>query len=188
MFRTLLVALCAALLGPGRASAVGQPAPRFRNALSTSPAIPLIGTIYLAWQRPVSDRLVVGNYLAFFERDWMVLLEKGDWHSNSVYIGTMLQYFPTAAPGTHEGYYLGGDFGLASSRQTYRPLDKSEVFFFPYAEAYLFGYVMPIAGGFNVDLCLGGGYAPVSHIVSIEGHRNSGNYYPLADVRATYRW
>jgi len=160
----------------------------FSNSLSTGVVIPLNGTIYVSWGRPVVDRLVLSNYVAFFERDWMVALEKGDWHSNTFYIGTMLQYFPTSQPGNYTGYYLGGDAGLASSRQTYRPLDKSDVFFFPYAEVYLFGYVFPIRGGLNLDLCLGGGYAPVSHIVSIEGHRNEGNYYPLADVRLTYRW
>jgi hypothetical protein len=35
---------------------------------------------------------------------------------------------------------------------------------------------------------LGGGYAPVSHEVKIEGHVNEGDYYPLVDIRAVYSW
>ena len=111
----------------------------FSHAVFTGIAVPLNGTLYLAWGRPLSDRLVISSYAAFFERDWMLILpkkgaEKGEWHSNTGYLGAMLQFFPTYAPGVFEGYYIGGDIGIAISYQTYLPLDESDVFFFPYIE------------------------------------------------------
>ena len=39
-----------------------------------------------------------------------------------------------------------------------------------------------------MDFALGGGYAPVSEVVNIEGHVNEGDYYPLAIVNLGYRW
>jgi len=156
------------------------------NRLETGATIPLNGTIYLNWSRPISKHLEMSSYLAYFNREWMVLLEKGDWHSHSVYLGTMLKYYPTVE--NHTQYYVGGDVGIATSYQTYNPTNKGDVFWFPYIELYFLGWVFPIYEGLLIDLCAGGGYAPVSEVVEIDGHRNEGDFYVLLDLRIGYQW
>lgn len=159
--------------------------------ISTALVVPLNGTLYISWGRSVSDRVVLSNYLAYFNREWMLLLEKGDWTSRSAYFGIMLQYFPFCKKNEYSGYFIGGDTGLATSRQTYYPVNKSDIFFFNYIEFYYLGYRIPlnmIHKRLKLDVTLGGGWAPVSHEVNIEGHRNEGDFYPLADIRLSYLW
>jgi hypothetical protein len=162
----------------------------FTHSVLTGIGVPLNGTLYLAWGRPVTDRLVLSSYAAFFERDWMVLLPESDqdWHSNTLYIGLMFQYFPVADVGKYEGYFIGGDFGIANSYQTYRPKNESDVFFFPYVEFYFFGYLIPLWDGLFIDFAIGGGYAMVSPVVKIKGHVNEGDFYPLVFINLGYRW
>ena len=130
----------------------------------------------------------MANFLYFFERDWMILLEKGDWHSNSVYTGLSFYYFPFAKRNHYEGYFIGGDFGLAISNQEFKPLKKSDIFFYPFIDCYLMGYVVPIWHGVKLDLLLGFGWAPCESVVVIDGNRNTGDYYPLVNARLSYWW
>jgi len=155
---------------------------------STELSIPMTGSIGVTWGKPLSDRMTIANFFYFFDRDWMVLLEKGDWHSNSAYIGLSFYYFPFAEKNQYEGYFIGGDFGLAVSRQEFKPLKKSDIFFYPFVDAYLMGYVIPIRGGLKMDCLLGGGWAPVESQVVIDGNRNPGDYYPLVNARLSYWW
>lgn len=59
-------------------------------------SIPMTGSVGIAWGRALNDRTTIANFLYYFDRDWMVLLEKGDWHSNSVYTG--LSFFTSLSP------------------------------------------------------------------------------------------
>ena len=151
-------------------------------------SIPMTGSIGVTWGRMLNARTTIANFLYFFDRDWMVLLEKGDWHSNSFYTGLSFYYFPFAKKNQYEGYFIGGDFGLAVSRQEFKPLKKSDIFFYPFVDAYLMGYVIPIRGGLKMDCLLGGGWAPVESQVVIDGNRNPGDYYPLVNARLSYWW
>ncbi len=160
----------------------------FTESLSFGIAIPLTGSPSLLWSRPISDRLVLGSEFAYFDRDWVFILEPSDWHSRSGYIGTFLQYYPVTA-GKYTGYWIGIDGGLAISYQTYKPLNKSDIFFFPYIDLYFCGYTFKLSQSLYLDIWAGGGWAPVSTEVNIEGHtHDSGDWYPIADVRLTYRW
>ena len=155
---------------------------------STELSVPMTGSIGVTWGRPISERINMSNFLYYFDRDWMILLERGDWHSNSVYIGLSFSYFPFTKPCQYKGYFVGGDFGLATSRQEFKPLKKSDIFFFSFVEIYFMGYVFPIWRGLELVCLLGGGWAPVESQVVIEGHRNTGDYYPLVNVRLCYKW
>jgi hypothetical protein len=126
--------------------------------ISTGIAIPLNGTLYLAWGKPVSEKIVLSNYLAYFDRDWMVLLKKGDWHSRSFYYGLAIQYFPFSKERKYEGFYIGGDIGMAVSYQTYKPLNKSDLFFFFTIDGYFLGYIIPLWDSLKIDFLIGEGY------------------------------
>jgi hypothetical protein len=154
--------------------------------ISTGIAIPLNGTLYLAWGKPVSEKIVLSNYLAYFDRDWMVLLKKGDWHSRSFYYGLAIQYFPFSKERKYEGFYIGGDIGMAVSYQTYKPLNKSDLFFFFTIDGYFLGYIIPLWDSLKIDFLIGGGYAPVSQEVKIDGHVNEGDFYPLLNIQLSY--
>lgn len=156
--------------------------------VSTEASIPMTGSIGITWGRPLNSRITMANFLYYFDRDWMILLEKGDWHSNSVYIGLSFYYFPFAKENHYEGYFIGGDFGLATSKQEYKPLKKSDIFFYPFVDSYLMGYVFPIWGGLKFDFLLGWGWAPCESQVVIDGHRNTGDFYPLINGRLSYWW
>jgi len=159
-----------------------------KHIIATGLGVPLNGSLFLMYGRPISDRVVLSNHFTYFNRDWMVLLEEGDWTSRTGYYGLVLQYYPFAAPGQYRGYYIGGDTGLAVSKQTYKPLSKSDIFFFGFLDGYFLGYTFPITRGFHLDCMLGGGWAPVSNEVVIEGHTNEGDFYPLANFMLAYRW
>jgi hypothetical protein len=118
-----------------------------------------------------------------------MVLESSDWHSRSGYVGTLLQYYPGNSSDKHEGYFIGGDIGFSVSDQTYKPLDKNDIFFFPFVDIYFFGYTKQLSKNLFMDVFIGGGWAPVSSEVEIEGHRHdSGDFYPMCDVRFGYRW
>jgi hypothetical protein len=156
--------------------------------LSTEISVPMTGSVGVTLGKPISERITISNFLYYFDRDWMILLEKGDWHSNSVYIGLSFSYFPFAKPRQYEGYFIGGDFGLAISKQEFKPLRKSDVFFFPFLDIYFIGYVFPIWRGLDLTCLFGGGWADVESQVVIDGHRNTGDYYPLVNTRFSYKW
>lgn len=79
--------------------------------------------------------------------------------------------------------------GLAISYQTYKPVDKSDLFFFPFIDLYVFGYDLGLSRRVRVLFFVGGGYAPVASTVKVDGHaHDSGDFYPVADVRLAYRW
>ncbi len=192
------VSLAAWLLLAGRA-AVGQElsaapeapaaARSFSRAFSFSLAVPLTGGFNVGWGVPASGRLVLMSFLAYFDRDWIVFLEPSDWHSYSGYVGTSLLYYPTGHPGDYQGYFVGGDVGLATSYQTYKPVDQSDLFFFPFIDLYLFGYDLALSRRIRAMFFLGGGFAPVASIVNVDGYKHdSGDFYPLADIRLAYRW
>ena len=156
--------------------------------VSTELSVPMTGSVGIVWGKPISERITISNFLYYFDRDWMILLEKGDWHSNSVYIGLSISYFPFSKPRRYEGYFIGGDFGLAISKQEFKPLGKSDVFFFPFLDIYFMGYVFPMWRGLDLTCLLGGGWADVESQVVIDGHRNAGDYYPLVNFRLSYKW
>jgi len=156
--------------------------------ISTEVSIPMTGSLGITWGWPISERVTMSNFLYYFDRDWMILLEKGEWHSNSVYTGLSLSCFPFAKPHQYQGYFIGGDFGLAISRQEFKPLKKSDIFFFPFVDIYFMGYVLPIWGGLELVCLLGGGWAAVESQVVIDGHRNTGDYFPLVNIRLLYKW
>ena len=163
-----------------------EPKKSFRNGLFLSFAVPLTGGFNISWSRPVSDRLVLSSFIAYFDRNWLLIIEPSDWHSYSGYIGVMLQYYP-ATP--LEGYFIGGDLGLAISYQTYLATHESGIFFFPFIDLYLVGYSFRLWRGLFLDVLLGGGYAPVQPIVIVKGHKHDGgDFYPIADLRIGYRW
>lgn len=165
------------------------PRPSFSKSISLSLAVPLTGGFNVGWSVPVSSRLVVTSFLAYFDRDWLVFIEPSDWHSYSGYIGTALQYFPTGQAGSYEGFFLGADIGLAISYQTYKPVNEGDLFFFPFIDLYFFGYDLPIWRGLHAQLYVGGGYAPVGPIVKVDGYtHDGGDFYPVADLRLAYRW
>jgi hypothetical protein len=168
----------------------GQAIPRsFANSVSVSLAVPLTGGFNLGWSVPASGRLVLTSFLAYFDRDWIVVLEPSDWHSYSGYVGTSLQYYPTGNPGDYQGFFLGADLGLATSYQTYKPVNKGDLFFFPFIDVYFFGYDLGLSRRVHLLFFLGGGYAPVASIVKVDGYaHDSGDFYPVADVRVAYRW
>jgi len=186
------------LLLAGRTAGAQQPAAvpeepsaarSFAHAVSVSLAVPLTGGFNVGWSAPASGRLVLMSFLAYFDRDWIVFLEPSDWHSYSGYVGTSLQYYPTGSPGEYQGYFLGADLGLATSYQTYKPTDQSDLFFFPFIDFYFFGYDLGLSRRVRVLFFLGGGWAPVASIVKVGGHaHDSGDFYPVADARITYRW
>ncbi|MDH5718338.1 MAG: hypothetical protein OEZ22_11985 [Spirochaetia bacterium] len=156
--------------------------------ISTELSVPLTGSIGITLGKPLTDKLIISNFLYYFDRDWMKLLKKGDWHSNSVFVGLTFSYFPFSNSGEYNGYFVGGDFGLSISNQTYRPLNKSDVFFFPFLELYFCGYSMPLWQELDLVLLLGAGWADVSSQVNIDGHINSGDYYPIINARLSYKW
>lgn len=156
--------------------------------ISTELSVPLTGTVGVTLGKPLSERVAIANFLYYFDRDWMVLLSKGDWHSNSVYIGNSFTYYPFSKPGTFTGYFVGGDFGLAISKQTFKPLNKSGIFFFPFVDLYFAGYSIKLWEGVHLMGLLGGGWAPVSTSVEIDGNRNLGDYYPIINIRLAYKW
>ena len=165
------------------------PAGDFRHGLFVSAAIPLTGGFNVSWSRPVAGRLVLSSFLAYFDRSWFLIVEPSDWHSYSGYVGAMLQWYPTARSGQHRGYFVGGDIGLATSYQTYRPTGKGDIFWFPFIDLYLLGYTFNLWRGLYLDAFLGGGYAPVGPIVKVDGHKHdSGDFYQIADLRLGYRW
>jgi hypothetical protein len=167
----------------------GKPNRIYRNSLSLSLAVPLTGGFNIAWGHPLSDRLELQSFVAYFDRDWILIIEPSDWHSYSGYIGTALRYYPRGNSTGSGGYFVGGDLGLAISYQTYNPLDESDVFFFPFIDFYLLGYDFHVWEGLNIELIIGGGFAPVSQIVDIEGNTHKGgDFYPLSDFRISYRW
>lgn len=161
----------------------------YTDSLYFSFAFPLTGGPGLVYGTPVSDHLVLSSAFYYFDRDWAMVLESSDWHSRSGYIATLLQYYPGGKKSKYTGYFIGGDMGFAVSDQTYKPLDESDVFFFPFIDLYFFGYTQPLTQNFFMDICIGGGWAPVSSEVEIKGHRHdSGDFYPMADIRFGYRW
>jgi hypothetical protein len=155
--------------------------------ISTEISIPMTGSLGITWGWPISERATMSNFLYYFDRDWMILLEKGDWHSNSLYTGLSFSCFPFAKPRQYQGYFVGGDFGLAISRQEFKPLGKSDIFFFPFVDIYFMGYALPIWRGLELVCLLGGGWAAVESQVVIDGHRNTGDYFPLVNVRLLYK-
>jgi hypothetical protein len=182
---------CQSRTSAPRTLAVAHDAPppqKFQSSLSVGVAIPLTGSPNLVWARPVSDRILLGSEFAYFDRSWVMILEESDWHSRSGYLGTSLQYYP-GVPGRYEGYWVGIDGGLAISHQTYRPTSESGTFFFPYVDFYFLGYTFGGSHRILVDLWVGGGWAPVGSEVRIGEHaHDTGDFYPIADVRLTYRW
>ena len=168
----------------------GQAMPMsFANSVSVSMAVPLTGGFNLGYSVPASGRLVLTSFLAYFDRDWMVVLEPSDWHSHSGYVGTTLQYYPTGNPGDYQGFFLGADLGLAISYQTYKPADRGDLFFFPFIDVYFFGYDLGLSKRVRLLFFVGGGYAPVASIVKVDGYaHDSGDFYPVADIRLAYRW
>lgn len=192
------ISLVACLLLASRPAGAQEPplpqdapvAPRsFAQSFSFSLAVPLTGGFNVGWGVPASGRLVLMSFLAYFDRDWIVFIEPSDWHSYSGYVGTSLLYYPTGNPGNYQGYFVGGDVGMATSYQTYKPADQSDLFFFPFVDLYLFGYDLGLTRRLRAMLFLGGGFAPVASIVNVDGYKHdSGDFYPLADLRIAYRW
>jgi hypothetical protein len=176
----------------GASQVVGDassPSTNWSNQLTVGLGVPATGSITVLYGKPITERLSVQFYLSYFRREWMLTLpDQGKWRSRSFYWGLTFQYYPFDTATSHTWFYVGADVGMAASRQTYRPLNKSQTVFFPFIDINFLGLIIPVWRGLVVDISLGGGYAPVSHETNIDGHVNEGDFYPLGDVRLGYRW